>query len=96
LISLGTFTQMTMTIKDIFFEDKDTKRRVKVTSKLIPKIIPSPFIKAPIKLHTDIHKIGVDTNVNERKNLVFVFTDGTEKPFPESSSAHRNITIVLP
>jgi len=84
-----------MTIKDIFFEDKETKKRIKVTSKVIPKIISSPFIKAPIKVNTDIHKIGVDTNVNERKNLVFVFTDGTEKAFPESSSAHRNITIVL-
>ena len=85
-----------MTIKDIFFEDKSTKRRVKITGKMIPRIISSPFIKTPIKVNTDIHKIGVETNVNERKNLVFVFTDGTEKPFPESSSAHRLITIVLP
>jgi hypothetical protein len=85
-----------MTIKDIFFEDKSTKKRIKVTGKVIPKIIPSPFIKGPLTVNTDIHKIGVDTHVNERKNLVFVFTDGTEKPFPESSSAHRNITIVFP
>lgn len=85
-----------MTIKAIFFEDKGTKRRVNVTGKIIPRIIPSPFVKNPIKVNTDIHKIGVDTNVNERKNLVFVFADGTEKPFPESSSAHRNITIILP
>ena len=85
-----------MTIKAIFFEDKGTKRRVNVTGKIIPRIIPSPFVKTPIKVNTDIHKIGVDTNVNERKNLVFGFSDGTEKPFPESSSAHRNITIILP
>lgn len=84
-----------MTIKAIFFEDKGTKRRINVTGKVIPRIISSPFIKAPIKIHTDIHKIGVETNVNERKNLVFVFTDGTEQSFPESSSAHRNITIIL-
>jgi hypothetical protein len=85
-----------MTIKAIFFEDKDTKRRINVTGKVIPRIISSPFIKSPIKVNTDIHKIGVETNASERKNLVFAFTDGTEKPFPESSSAHRNITIILP
>lgn len=84
-----------MTIRAIFFEDKDTKRRINVTGKMIPRIIPSPFVKTPIKIHTDIHKIGVETNVNERKNLVFVFTDGTEKSFPESSSSHRNITILI-
>lgn len=84
-----------MTIKEILFEDKGTKKRISITGKMIPRIISSPFIKTPIKINTDIHKIGVETNVNERKNLVFVFTDGTEKLFPESSSAHRNITIVL-
>ncbi len=84
-----------MTIKKIFFEDRDTKKRIDVTGKVIPRIIASPFIKEPTKVNTNCRKIGVETKASERKNLVFVFADGTEQSFPESTSAHRNITITL-
>ena len=85
-----------MTIKDIFFESHETMKRTRITGSVIPKFIPSPFIKAPVNINVSISKIGVDPYPRIRKNLVIAFSDGTEKKFHESTSNHRNITIILP
>jgi len=93
-----------MPLTNFFFEQFDNKTGAIVPNSRIAipfgnmineVIFPTPHIRTPFTVNTDIHKICFNPYPYNRKRLIVVF-NGNEISFDESTQPHRTITINLP